>query len=60
MFRNLFDFSDDDFLFSVSDHMAMDSDGDMMMRVGNKMAMDMDTGEIHFTQSWNYDDKNNW
>lgn len=47
-----FDFEDGDFLFSLSDNMAMDSDGHMMMRMGDNMAMDMDSGELHMTSGW--------
>lgn len=53
---SVFDYDDGDFIFEMSDDMAMDYDGHMMMKVGSNMAMDMDTGEIHFTSGWNRDD----
>lgn len=55
MFRSLFDFDDGDYLYGLSDNMAMDSDGDMMMRVSDNMAMDMETGEMHMTSCWDDD-----
>ena len=42
-------------MFRTSDNMAIDSDGHMMMRMSDNMAMDMDSGDIHFTSSWNRD-----
>ncbi len=47
--KHIFDFEDSDFLFAISDSMAMDSDGHMMMRVGDNMATDMDSGDLHIT-----------
>ena len=47
-----FDFEDGDSVFSVSDHMGIDSDGHMMMRMGDNMAMDMDSGELHMVSGW--------
>lgn len=57
MSNSIFDYYDGDFMFSMSDNMAIDSDGDMMMRMSDNMAMDMDTGEIHITSSWSNDDE---
>ena len=48
MRKTLFDLEDGDFIYKVSDHMAMDSDGNMMMRVSDNMAMELDSGELHF------------
>ena len=49
---------DDDFkpMFRLSKDMAVDFDGNFSMRMGDNMAMDMDTGEMHFTTSWDSDD----
>ena len=56
MMKNpIWDIDDRDFLFRTSDNMAMDSDGHMMMRMSSNMAIDMDSGDIHFTSSWNRD-----
>ncbi|MCM1186174.1 MAG: hypothetical protein NC251_12530 [Lachnoclostridium sp.] len=57
MGKHIFDFEDGDFMFTVSDDMAMDSDGCMMMRMGDGMAMDMDSGDIHMTAAWPLDDE---
>jgi hypothetical protein len=59
MSKLLFDFSDGDMVFPLSDSLAMDSDGNMMMRMGDTMAMDMDSGELHITSSWASDDEDN-
>lgn len=40
MCKNIFDYDDGDYTFSISDNMAMD----------------LDSGDIHFTSSWNDDD----
>ena len=34
----------------------MDSEGDLLLRISDNMAMDLDSGDIHFTSSWNEDD----
>ena len=41
MEKRIFDFDDGDFIFTISDNMAMDSDGNLMMHIGDGMAMDM-------------------
>lgn len=50
------DIDDGDYMFKISNNIAIDSDGDMMMKISNNTAMDMDSGELHFTSSWNNDD----
>ena len=60
MGKDIFDFDDGDFVFTVSDSMAMDSDGHMMMRMGDNMAMDMDSGELHFISGWPNDGDDDW
>ena len=57
MGKHIFDFEDGDFMFSISDDMAMDSDGHMMMRMGKNMALDMDSGDIHMIAAWSLDDE---
>ena len=57
MRKTLFDLEDGDFIYKVSDHMAMDSDGNRMMRVSDNMAMELDSGELHFTSSWRDDEE---
>ena len=57
MEKRIFDFDDGDFIFTISDNMAMDSDGNLMMHIGDGMAMDMDSGNIHFVSSWSDDDE---
>jgi hypothetical protein len=56
MCKNIFDYDDGDYAFSISDNMAMDSEGDLLLRISDNMAMDLDSGNIHFTSSWNDDD----
>lgn len=56
MGKNFFDYDDGDFVYTISDNMAIDSDGDMLMRMGNNMAMDMETGDIHFISGWSDED----
>ncbi|HRU98946.1 MAG TPA: hypothetical protein P5092_16115 [Ruminococcus sp.] len=56
MCKNIFDYDDGDYAFSISDNMAMDSEGDLLLRISDNMAMDLDSGDIHFTSSWNDDD----
>ena len=60
MSKLFFDYDDGDFGFTISDNMAVDSNEDMMMRLSDNMALDMDSGDIHFTSSWNNDDDNDW
>jgi len=52
MRKFIWDLDDDDYIFSLSDRMAIDSDGNMMMRISDNMAMEMDSGDIHFVLSW--------
>ncbi|HQM01427.1 MAG TPA: hypothetical protein PLH98_12860 [Ruminococcus flavefaciens] len=56
MCKNIFDYDDGDYAFSISDNMAMDSEGDLLLRISDNMAMDLDSGDLHFTSSWNDDD----
>lgn len=56
MGKHLFDYEDGDFIFALSDSMAVDSDGNMMMRMGDILAMDMDSGDLHFISGWSTDE----
>lgn len=56
MCKNIFDYDDGDYAFSISDNMSMDSEGDLLLRISDNMAMDLDSGDLHFTSSWNDDD----
>lgn len=56
MCKNIFDYDDGDYAFSISDNMAIDSEGDLLLRISDNMAMDLDLGDIHFTSSWKDDD----
>lgn len=49
----IWDIDDDNFIFELSNNMAMDSNGNMMMRMSDNTAMDIDSGDIHFTSPWN-------
>ena len=52
MSRSFFDYDDGDFLFDVTDNMAMDSDGDLMMRMSDNTVLDLNSGELHFISLW--------
>lgn len=52
MGNSLFDYSDSDIAYSVSDNMAINSNGDYLMRMGDNMALDMESGEMHTISSW--------
>ena len=52
MGNSLFDYSDSDIAYSVSDNMAINSNGDYLMRMGDNMALDMESGEMHTSSSW--------
>ena len=56
MSKHIFDYEKGDFIFKISDNMGIDSAGNMMHRFSDTMAMDMDSGELHFTSSWDDDD----
>lgn len=56
MSKNFFDYSSGEFVYSVSDNMAIDTDGDILMRFGDNMAMDTKTGDIHLISGWPEDD----
>lgn len=56
MCKNIFDYDDSDYAFSISDNMAIDSEGDLLLRMSDNIAMDLDSGDIHFTSSWKDDD----
>ena len=56
MSKPIFDLEDGDFIFSTSGNLGFNSDGNMMMRMSDNMAMDMDSGDIHFTSSWDNDE----
>ena len=40
----------------VSDNMAIDSDGDLLMRMSDNLSMNLESGEVHYTSSWDQDD----
>lgn len=56
MSRNFFDYDDEDFAYTISNNMAIDSDGDLLMRMGDNMAMNMVSGDLHFISGWSDDD----
>ena len=58
MSYGLFDFSDGDMAWTISNDMAIDSQGNTMMRIGDNQAVDMSSGEIHFVSGWGQHD--NW
>lgn len=52
----IWDIDDGDMVYSISDNMAIDSDRNMMMRISDNISMDLDSGDLHFTSSWDFDD----
>lgn len=56
MSKSFFDYDDGDFLFAVSDNMAMDSAGDLMVRMSDNTVLDLNSGDIHFISSWEDED----
>lgn len=48
----IFDLDDDDFVFPLSNDMAMDSNGDLMIRLGDNMALDLESGDLHMVMGW--------
>lgn len=57
MGKPLFDFSDGELAFTLSNNIAMDFKGNMMMRLGDNMAMDLKSGKLHFTSPWEPSDE---
>ena len=53
----IFDWENGNFIFKISDNVAIDSDGDMVMRISDHMALDMESGDVHFTSAWKSDDE---
>ena len=45
--KPVFDYSDGDYCYEISDNMLMDSDGNLMQDMGGGMAIDMNSGELH-------------
>lgn len=56
MSRSIYDYDGMGPMFRISEDMAVDSDGHNYRRMGNRMAVNMDTGEMHYTSSWDSDD----
>ena len=56
MSKSFFDYDDGDFLFAVSDNMAMDSVGDLMVRMSDNTVLDLNSGDLHFISSWEDED----
>ena len=52
MGKPLFDFTDREPLFKVTDDLAADPKGRFFMRLGNNVAMDVKTGKPVFTTPW--------
>jgi len=52
MSYGLFDFSEGDMAWTISNDMAIDSQGNTMMRIGDNQAVDMSSGEIHLVSGW--------
>ena len=52
MSKYFFDYEDEDFAFSISDNMAMNSGGNLLMRMSDNMVMDFESGDIHIISSW--------
>ena len=52
----IYDFSDGDFIFPMSDNMGISSDGELRMRMGDNLSLNLDDGDIHFTSPWDKND----
>lgn len=52
----LFGLDGDDFVFPLSNNMAMDSDGDLMIRVGSNVALNLESGDLHMIMGWDDDE----
>ena len=52
----IFDFTDGDMAWIISDAYAIDSDGNTMMNIGAGQAVDLNTGEIHNVYGWDNND----
>ena len=48
----IFDWDDDDFVFPLSNDMAMNSNDDLMIRLGDNMALDLESGDLHMVMGW--------
>lgn len=48
----IFDLDDDDFVFPLSNDMAMNSNDDLMIRLGSNMALDLESGDLHMVMGW--------
>lgn len=48
----IFDLDDDDFVFPLSNDMAMNSNDDLMIRLGDNMALDLESGDLHMVMGW--------
>ncbi len=48
----IFDYSDGDMAWKISDNMAVDGRGNTMLRIGNNQAVDTRTGEMHIVSDW--------
>lgn len=58
MSKIIFDYDNGDYMYTVSNNMAINSDGDIIMRMSDNMAIDTETGDIHFIGGWfNEDDE---
>ena len=61
--KPVFDFSDGDYCYEISDNMLMDSDGNLMQNMGGGIAMDMNSGELHImdgSTSYGNHDEDDW
>ena len=56
MSRRIFDFDDGDYISFSSGNIGIDSDSNIMMRMSDNLSLDLDSGELHFTSSWNDED----
>ena len=48
----IFDLDSWEPMFPLSDDVAVDRKGAFSMRLGDNVVMDMETGETHFTTTW--------
>ena len=56
MYSSIFDYDDGSFIHRASDSMGFGSDGELYLRMDDHIAMDLDSGELHVTSEWTYED----
>ena len=56
MYSSIFDYDDGSFINLASDSMGFGADGEVYLQMDDHMAVDLDSGELHVTSEWTYED----